>query len=292
VSGHSSVGRSHCQNCGAPLGGPYCSACGQHDVDYHRSLWPIVEDSLEGFLHFDGKFFRTVRWLFTRPGFLTKEFIAGRRVSYTQPLRLYIFASFLYFAAGFAFNSGESPPAPVSVKANAADARNAAAEKNAASQDASKPAAPAKGAGFLDRIQHEDPTELMAELRHLAPTMAFFCIPFLATLLSLTYRKCGRVYVEHLIFALHIQAFIFLCALATGALQAMVRPFSLSLAELIGFLAFIGGWYLNYRAFRGVYGQGRWITFLKVVFVGAAYGIILSVGIVMISLAAALIVMK
>src|SRR5580698_7681049 len=100
MSSNTSAGRSNCQNCGAPVHGPYCAACGQHDVDYHRSLWPILEDSLEGFLHVDGKFFRTVRLLFTRPGFLTKEFNGGRRVAYTQPLRLYIFASLLFFASG------------------------------------------------------------------------------------------------------------------------------------------------------------------------------------------------
>ena len=99
MSSNTSAGRSNCQNCGAALHGPYCAACGQHDVDYHRSLWPILEDALEGFLHIDGKFFRTVRLLFTRPGFLTQEFNAGRRVAYTQPLRLYIFASLLFFAA-------------------------------------------------------------------------------------------------------------------------------------------------------------------------------------------------
>jgi hypothetical protein len=99
------------------------------------------------------------------------------------------------------------------------------------------------------------------------------------------------VYVEHLIFALHLQAFFFLCALGTGAVQALVRPMSAPLAGLIGFLAFMGGWWQNYRAFREVYGQGRWITFFKVVGVGAAYGIILVIGISLMAIAAALIVM-
>src|SRR5580698_10261012 len=124
MSSNTSAGRSNCQNCGAPLHGPYCAACGQHDVDYHRSLGPILEDSLEGMLHFDGKFFRTVRLLFTKPGFLTKEFIAGRRVSYTQPLRLYIFASLLYFASGVAFSpSIDAPPLSYSVTPHATGAK-------------------------------------------------------------------------------------------------------------------------------------------------------------------------
>ena len=255
-------------------------------------MWPILEDSLEGFLHFDGKFFRTVRWLFTRPGFLTKEFIAGKRVSYTQPLRLYIFASFLYFASGFAFDTDQALHRPISVKVDTAATKKGDSEKSVPSQDAAKAPTPTKFAGLRDKLQHEDPTELSAEFNHLAPTMAFFCIPFLAMLLSLAYRKSGRVYVEHLIFALHIQAFYFLCALGTGALQAMVRPFVPQVADLIGLLAFIGGAWLIYNASREVYGQGRWLTFFKMAGVAAAYGIIILVGIVMIALAAALIVMK
>jgi hypothetical protein len=54
-----------------------------------------VEDGLEGILHFDGKFFTSARYIFTRPGFLTTEFIAGRRARYMHPVRLYFFASFL-----------------------------------------------------------------------------------------------------------------------------------------------------------------------------------------------------
>ena len=97
MSGHPTTHRAHCQNCGAALTGPYCAQCGQHDVDYHRSIWHIVEDSIEGFFHLDGKFFRTVRYLFTRPGFLTREFIAGRRERYANPIRFYIFVSFVFF---------------------------------------------------------------------------------------------------------------------------------------------------------------------------------------------------
>jgi len=69
--------RPHCLNCGSPLNGPYCSKCGQHDVDYCGSFWHLTEDALEGALHYDGKFFKRARYIFTRPGFLTTEFVAG-----------------------------------------------------------------------------------------------------------------------------------------------------------------------------------------------------------------------
>ena len=292
MSGHSSSGRSHCQNCGQALSGPYCAACGQHDVDYHRSLWPILEDSLEGFLHLDGKFFRTVRWLFTRPGFLTREFIAGRRVSYTQPLRLYIFASFLFFALGLVL---KHPPSQVEIAQAKADAaqevREKADEQAALAKDARPKAPPSALGRVFESLQHQDKKEVEREMRNLSPTMAFFCLPFLASVLLLAYRGSGRVYVEHLIFALHVQAFFFLAALATDIAKAVVRLASASLAELLGVLCFIGAAWLIYRAFRAVYGQGRWETILKMAIVGLTYGIVLILGITLTAVTAGLLVL-
>lgn len=43
------------------------------------------------------KSLRTIRALLFNPGSLTREFVSGRRASYVSPIRLYIFASFLFF---------------------------------------------------------------------------------------------------------------------------------------------------------------------------------------------------
>jgi uncharacterized protein DUF3667 len=295
MSGHSSAGRSHCQNCGAALTGPYCAACGQHDVDYHRSLWPILEDSLEGLLHLDGKFLRTVRLLFTRPGLLTREFIAGRRVAYTQPLRLYIFASFLYFALSLVLKQPPSPAEVAQANAEAAQAQQAGADGReapggGADARASAPSRSALGRVFT-KLQHQDGREVEREMRHLSPTMAFFCLPLLATVLCLAYRGSGQVYVEHLIFALHVQTFFFLAALATDIAQAAARLVSASLAGFVGFLCFLWGASVIYRAFRAVYGQGRWKTLLKMALVGLAYGIVLILGVSLTAISAALLVL-
>jgi len=95
-----------CQNCGALLAGPYCSNCGQHDVDYHRSFHHLFHDILENLFHFEGKFFVTVAWLLAKPGRLTREFVAGRRQSQLNPLRLYLFVSVLFFLGLSLLNHG------------------------------------------------------------------------------------------------------------------------------------------------------------------------------------------
>jgi hypothetical protein len=95
-----------CQNCAAPLTGPFCAQCGQHDVDYHRGFHHLFHDLAENFFHFEGKFFVTVAWLLAKPGRITLEFIAGRRASQLNPLRFYIFVSVLFFLGVTLLNHG------------------------------------------------------------------------------------------------------------------------------------------------------------------------------------------
>jgi hypothetical protein len=95
-----------CQNCSAPLTGPFCAQCGQHDVDYHRGFHHLFHDLLENLFHFEGKFFVTVAWLLVKPGRITLEFLAGRRASQLNPLRFYIFVSVLFFVGLSLLNHG------------------------------------------------------------------------------------------------------------------------------------------------------------------------------------------
>jgi uncharacterized protein DUF3667 len=93
----------HCENCGAPLSGPYCGQCGQPAIDYRRSFGHVLVDVLNEFLNWDSKFFATIALLIVKPWRLTIEFVAGHRVRYVHPLRLYLLASILFF---FAVNYG------------------------------------------------------------------------------------------------------------------------------------------------------------------------------------------
>jgi hypothetical protein len=90
---------THCENCGAQLNGRYCAQCGQAAVDYRRSFRHVIADVLDSFLNWDSKFLATIVLLITRPWRLTNEFLAGRRVRYVHPLRLYLLASILFFFA-------------------------------------------------------------------------------------------------------------------------------------------------------------------------------------------------
>ena len=86
-----------CLNCGTTLTDRYCQHCGQENLEPKESFWHLLKHFLEDLTHFDGKLFSTLKYLLFRPGFLTKEYIAGRRASYLNPIRMYLFISALFF---------------------------------------------------------------------------------------------------------------------------------------------------------------------------------------------------
>ena len=88
---------NNCLNCGAPLNGPYCSACGQK-AHIHRSLRAFMGDFVAGLMNFEGKFWRTLPMLAWCPGDLTRRYIAGERARFISPVALYLFSVFLMFA--------------------------------------------------------------------------------------------------------------------------------------------------------------------------------------------------
>jgi hypothetical protein len=94
---------THCENCGAELQGHWCAHCGQPAIEYRRSFRHVVADLLNEFLNWDSKFFTTIALLLLKPWRLTNEFLAGKRVRYVNPLRLYLLASIIFF---FAVNYG------------------------------------------------------------------------------------------------------------------------------------------------------------------------------------------
>ena len=93
-----------CLNCNAVVHGKYCSFCGQENVHPQESLWHLIVHFFNDITHFDGKFFSSVKYVITKPGFLTSEYVRGRRTSYLNPVRFYVFTSFLFFLILFTFS--------------------------------------------------------------------------------------------------------------------------------------------------------------------------------------------
>lgn len=150
---------SACENCGSVLQGSYCHVCGQHAHSPLHNFAHAVEEVFESFWHLDGRIFRTVRDLFV-PGRVAAGYLAGHRVRYIAPLRLFVIVSLLTFFVGKAtlhidkeavFSSTDSP-AEVGLDAGPASVsqtRTGAAAGTAAS--ASAPATLAEAAAVPRR---------------------------------------------------------------------------------------------------------------------------------------------
>jgi hypothetical protein len=92
-----------CLNCNATVNGRYCSICGQENLEPQESVWHLITHTFNDITHFDGKFFYSLRYLIKKPGFLSSEYMAGRRMSYLNPIRFYVFTSFIFFFILFTF---------------------------------------------------------------------------------------------------------------------------------------------------------------------------------------------
>ena len=113
-----------CANCDTPLTGEYCAKCGQRHEPHVHQLSHFAGEAFESITHADSRLWRTLGYLLTKPGRLSREFFAGKRARQLPPFRLYLVISLFFFlVAGLSSSSevdsdaDESPPTAESVAA-------------------------------------------------------------------------------------------------------------------------------------------------------------------------------
>jgi hypothetical protein len=87
----------NCLNCNSTVAGRFCQNCGQENIEIKESFGHLALHFIYDITHFDGKLFETLKYLFTRPGFLSKEYMQGRRMAYLNPIKMYVFISAIFF---------------------------------------------------------------------------------------------------------------------------------------------------------------------------------------------------
>ena len=89
----------HCLNCEHELNSEFvfCPMCGQETKDTAKSVGHFIHHFANDYFTFDSKILKSFGPLLFKPGFLTKEFFAGRRVRYIPPMRMYLFVSIIFF---------------------------------------------------------------------------------------------------------------------------------------------------------------------------------------------------
>jgi thiamine biosynthesis protein ThiS len=87
-----------CPTCGSQVNSKFCSDCGEKIFGAaDLSMRHFFIHALGDFFHFDSKIFLSFRLLFTRPGFLTAEYLRGCRKPYLHPFQMFFISNLVYF---------------------------------------------------------------------------------------------------------------------------------------------------------------------------------------------------
>lgn len=87
----------NCLNCDHDVEKHFCPKCGQENIEVKEDALHMVAHAIADYFHFEHKFFGTLKPLLLKPGELTKQYVAGKRVKFIHPIRLYIFVSIVFF---------------------------------------------------------------------------------------------------------------------------------------------------------------------------------------------------
>jgi hypothetical protein len=277
-----------CANCSSAVTGNFCQQCGQETVLHPPSAREFVHEFIGHYVALEGRLWKTLGLLLFRPGRLTLEYLAGRRVRYVQPLRIYLTLSLVLFAVMKYADEGTPHIKAGSAPAAAVHASSAGKAPGEQMEGISQLSAwigsknPAMGARvdkFFSQPYEEIGHQFGKAFFSYAPYAGFLLMPVFAFFLKLFYLGSGRRYGEHLLFALHTNAFA--CA-AMSLLVVIPESLDFVKAVMAMWLAF----YLPF-AMRRVYGGSwlgvvaRWIAlmFLHLLSLAVAVGAALSLAI-------------
>lgn len=241
-----------CAGCGAELlGQRYCGVCGERKLesgDY--SLLRFLEHGLHEVTSLDAKALRSMLALLARPGFLTSEFLAGRRRRYLKPITVFVLTNAAFFLVGYrlglfhtklaGFLSGDLGSLYAPLVARKATALALTTEQ------------------FGQRFD-----EIAPDIQR---TLFFFSIPALAAVLAPLFRR--RYFVEHLVYSTHFHAFFLLLTLIWLPLLFVVfglvayagwpAPFLFFTKQGVLLPLLAGMAVYHGIALPKVYGAGRW----------------------------------
>ena len=209
-----------CRNCSEPLAGRFCAACGQEDVVEDPTFGHIVRDFLGDLFDLDSRLWLTLKLLFSRPGFLSAEYLAGRRARYIAPLRLYLISSLVFFSA-----VATARVRIVQISGSETTADSVAGAEAARASGVAGDDAPRGPMGAALQVAGAQPDRLNQQFIRALAWVMFILIPVFALLLKGLYGGRGLLYVHHLVFALHFHAFGFLTqALSFAAVRFTEGP--------------------------------------------------------------------
>lgn len=225
---------SFCPNCDTALGANFCPQCGQPAHLHVPSAREFLHEFIAHYVALEGKLWKSLGLLMFKPGRLTRAYIEGRRVPYVEPLRLYLSFSIILFAV-FKFGNIQvanfgpeqslpvqsatvpgqaapppADPAPVVGAPVSATTGDSDVDDLLEAVDRTNGSIGDKARRFLALSNQQKGAAVTRAFFSYGPYVIFALMPLFAAYLKLLYLGTGRRYGEHLLFALHTNAFAFL----------------------------------------------------------------------------------
>ncbi len=266
----------NCLNCGQEVHGKFCPNCGQENVELRDNFFSLAGHFISDYFHFDSKFFKSLFPLFVKPGFLTKEYWEGRRKRYIPPVRLFFFVTILFmlFTSHFYHRYGDR-------------VRNEMVKGDATvgGYDSTQIFAMHDTARVL--IHHRQEVITGKELKqeyvdnvvefnqfhasvdfvfHNLKYVTFFLLPVYALFFKLFYFRRRPYYIDHVIYAMHLQTFLYLMLCLLFGLSVLF-PELLGLILILLFAILVIYLIVSLHC---LYRQKWWLTLLKSVAVALA----------------------
>ena len=216
-----------CKSCGTRFQGRFCNNCGEKVYHPHdKSFSHFLEEAFHFITHFDTKIFRSLRLMFTKPGFLALECCEGKRRKYISPVSMFMIGVVIYLL--FPVLQG------LNISFYSHISNNNSLHINVIQKWAEHKAS-------VEQISLE---HLGEKFNHLSPkfskVLLLVLIPLTAIALSLLFRRKKEYFFDHMMLAAEINAvilflvFLFLPVIFVGISKLL--PINLEYGDTVIFL--------------------------------------------------------
>ncbi|MGI9200753.1 MAG: DUF3667 domain-containing protein [Woeseiaceae bacterium] len=251
-----------CPACGASISAHYCAECGERRFDRSRhTVGHFITELTRFVTELDSRFLRSFALLLARPGFLTRERIAGRSKKYLSPFALFAIANLAFFFAQplaniNTFNS--------TLKMQQRDYLHTPIVRAQVEQHVA--------AGSVDESAFHDRYDDVSE--DIAKSLIILQVPIFALLLTLIRARSESLLFDHLVWSTHFYAFqLLLNTVITVGVFVYFKfggnDFSLALPALAATFAYI------FVALRVAFGDRYWVVTLRSIALVVAFGLVI-----------------
>jgi hypothetical protein len=182
----------NCKSCGNVFIGKYCNVCGEKVIEAKdRQLKTFLGSVVIATTIVDNKFLKSLWLTISNPGFLSREYVDGRRVNYMRPLQMFFILNLVYFLFPILQMFNSSLYTQLNVLPHARIARRVVIEK-IAKEGLSE-------AGF--QLMYDEKTTNLAKL------LIVIFVLIAALPLSLIFARRNRYFTDHLALSVELTSF-------------------------------------------------------------------------------------